>query len=498
MRKNQLPKFIVLTLTCVLSFVSTGVRANGDLTRAAVYVEQTCPVSQVSAKSRETGGLEIIALKVLGRVVEGAINAGTAMLKEAAKDESIKTVVANSTYLYTTDGIGGVGLNPDMVCLVFYSGNSGSWSSTRVLTTPQEQNFRGFSEREKLRDFPDFYFEALIEPSHDGAYFRLRPKAIRYVKTTSRGFGNKSTSAFLTLAFGDPSKDGDAYHFGSSSLALPALGPNDSILEYNSKLSSATGWIPMLALAPDQATSQDLITEEQAPFVERKQLALAIATLQSQLSEEPKELVAIRNRACRLLAKAGGEDPFCPSEYKGLVALYSTEQKRIAAEKSLTEKRKRLATLDAQIADIKADINKAALAKKRVGSKLVPVDLHATLVETIEAIKFLKILANAVGEVAPAVGSAARERIDPDEKAAKRAKEEAALQSKIAATDVLESNALTALNSVRIVEASLADLPANASQFDRETLESNLRTSKQKANVAFRKLGRPDPFLLAF
>lgn len=497
MKQIFVTKIFFGLLTFTIFFVGGNAIAEGNSKRAGVYIEQSCPVSQVSAKSRETGVLEIIALKVLGRVVEGAINTGSAMLKEAAKDESIKTAVANSTYLYATDGLGGVGLNPDFVCLVFFSGTSGSWNSKRILSSSQEQNLRGFSEREQLQDFPDFYFEALIEPSHDGAYFRLRPKSIRYAKSLSRGFGSKSTSAFLTVAFGDPSKEGDHYQFGSAALPLPSQGLENSITNV-SKQNVATGWIPMLALAPDNATSQDLITEEQAPFVEREQLKAAIEMLRSQLSVEAKELVAIRAKACRLASKQGAEDSFCPSEYKSLVTMYGAEQKKIAARGDLDAKIKRLAAVEARIGEIKATVSKAAQTRSRVGSKLVPIDFNATLVETVEASKFLKILANAVGEVAPTAAAAARERIDPDEKAAKREKDEIALQAKITAGGILESTALTELTNVQIAEATLADLPLDATRLDRATLESNVRIAKLKANIAFRKLNRPEPFPAVF
>jgi hypothetical protein len=234
----------------VLASASLLASADDDVTRSEIFVSKTCPVSQVSVSSRESSFASVIALKVLGGFAEGAIKTAAAVLKEAAKDDLITVKATNSTYLFRSDSMGGVGTNPDFFCLVFFKGRLGAWNDKRAIS-----NLAGFSKNKGLRDLPDIYYEASMQLSPDGSFFRLRPQIVRYSDTGAKGWGGKSDTAILTVFFGVPAS---AKPFGTAIVQLPKLPAGRDFLAPN----ETSRWIPLPAIADDDKASQALLAKE--------------------------------------------------------------------------------------------------------------------------------------------------------------------------------------------------------------------------------------------
>jgi len=449
---------------------------------------QTCPVTQNAASGRESALLAALAIKFVEKVAEGAVNLGANLLAEAAKDKTVPTVAASSGYLYASNGLGDVMLHPRIRCVVFFRGNRGAWNP---VLQAGNQNLRIFAKGQNLKDIPDVYFEAWLEPSTDGTFFRLKPMAVRYASPMAHAWAGGTKSAVVTIDFTDPSNEPDKKTFAS--VVLPGILPQAGEVSITDQADVMTAWMQLPQLGADDAAAQKILAAEKEPFLSLKALRAEIAALELSLAAEPASLKKIRAEACAIAAKDKIEDAFCPVGYKKTVALYTDQKQRLVAEASLTEKKKQLPKYEEKENDAKETAKAYVAQKKPPGKDLKVFDWRVTLVETERPGQFLKILASAANEIAPDVKQELK-ALTPSEKAAKAELELAAQRKRIADENALELAALTVFNAAQLADAVVADLPANATNEERAKADTDARLAKLKANIAFKLLGRSEPY----
>jgi hypothetical protein len=447
-----------------------------------------CPVTQNAASERESALLAAFAIKFVEKVAQGAVNLGVNLLNEAARDKTVSTLASSSGYLYASNGLGDVSLHPEIRCVVFFRGTKGAWSPVQPAGN---QNLRIFAKHHNLKDIPDIYFEAWLEPSTDNTFFRLRPMAVRYMSPMTHAWAGGTKSAVVTIDFNDPTQEVGKNTFGS--VVLPGLSQRMAEISISDPADVTSAWMQLPQLGEDDSATQKILAAEKEPFLGVKTLKAEVAALELGLAAEPAVLKKMRADACAIAAKDKIEDAFCPAGYKKLVAMYADQKQRIAAEKSLAAKNSQLKEYERRAKDAEKSADANASNNVPPGSSLKVFDWRVTLVETERPGEFLKILASAVNEIAPDIKQELK-ALTPAEKAAKAELELAAQRQRIANENTLELAALTTLNAAQLADAVIADLPANATNAERAKADTEARLAKLKANVAFKLMGRAEPY----
>lgn len=491
-----------LLVMCSMPVVSAGYRTSLPDVRA--FVTETCPLAKQGPEA--LGGA--IAAALIPSLVGSAVDSVAAMLKAAGEDKATVLNANAQTHFYRSNGEGKLDNAVQLGCLVVVGTAFGPDSAPDV---PMDSAFdadawAGAQVKEMAQEYmtsaPRFYFEAKVITDKQRGAFRLVPLILRFAAPYSKPFFGSlfsyKFSAAISVNFSVPGVATPfasyIFHFPESKLPIE--------LQDRALYGLSSGWLPLFPV--DKIVSEEWDKEKtqrkekddweklsnpKLPFVDTAPILAKIkAYCDGKKAEEDRTRQEAPKPENPVTPPAGttppGTNPAAPpaaakpKETKPSDPLCPTDLEKLAAE----------IARDRTIATGQYDLAYTASKFKTLPPlpTLAPTNVQVAVTETRTGNKFALYLGNALAGAKEGLVKAAKDQLPDAQKAAQTAAQDAQSDN--------DAAAVTAEVEVQKAKDGLLKLPADATPELRAQKEGELKAAQIKANKAYRKAGRSEPY----